>query len=148
MITFRLSFWPYTKELKEIHNYYKTYFKSIQCLLQCIFRLHISSVGVQCLSSALTYFGWTPHLVFNLTRWIQRWLQTETRHRGSTSTYLLTFCVRVMLPERHQWKPAVQAAAIMMRRPPSTASHWRLVRAQPAERSHCRHIAGWKQACN
>jgi len=37
--------------------------------------------------------------------------------------YSLTFCVRVMLPERHQWKPAVQAAAVMLRTPPSTASH-------------------------
>ena len=32
--------------------------------------------------------------------------------------YSLTFCLRVMLPERHQWKPAVQAAAVMLRRPP------------------------------
>jgi len=32
--------------------------------------------------------------------------------------YSLTFCVRVMLPERHQWKPAVQAAAVMLRTPP------------------------------
>ena len=38
--------------------------------------------------------------------------------------YSLTFCVRVMLPERHHWKPAVQAAAVMLRTPlPSTASH-------------------------
>jgi len=32
--------------------------------------------------------------------------------------YSLTFCVRVMLPERHQWKPAVQAAAVMLTTPP------------------------------
>ena len=32
--------------------------------------------------------------------------------------YSLTFCVRVMLLERHQWKPAVQAAAVMLRTPP------------------------------
>ena len=31
--------------------------------------------------------------------------------------YSLTFCVRVMLPERHQWKPAVHAAAVMLRTP-------------------------------
>ena len=37
--------------------------------------------------------------------------------------YSLTLCVRVMLPERHQWKPVVQAAAVMLRPPPSTASH-------------------------
>ena len=41
-----------------------------------------------------------------------------TRHRASTSMYSLTFCVRIMLPERHQWKPAVQAAAVMSRTPP------------------------------
>jgi len=41
--------------------------------------------------------------------------------------YSLTFCVRVMLPERYQWKPAVQAAAVMLKTPPvdgqSPASH-------------------------
>ena len=42
----------------------------------------------------------------------------KTRHRASTSMYSLTFCVRVMSPERHHWKPAVQAAAIMLRTPP------------------------------
>ena len=41
-----------------------------------------------------------------------------TRHRASTIMYSLTFCVRVMLPERQQWKPAVQAAAVMLRTPP------------------------------
>jgi len=41
-----------------------------------------------------------------------------TRHRASTSMYSLTFCVRVMLPERHHWKPAGQAAAVMLRTPP------------------------------
>jgi len=30
----------------------------------------------------------------------------------------LTFCVRAMLPERHQWKSTVQAAAVMLRTPP------------------------------
>ena len=37
--------------------------------------------------------------------------------------YSLTFCVRVILQERHLWKPVVQAAAVMLRTPPSTASH-------------------------
>jgi len=37
--------------------------------------------------------------------------------------YLLTFCVRVMLPERHQWKPAVQAAAVMLRTPQASRLH-------------------------
>jgi len=41
-----------------------------------------------------------------------------TRHRASTSMYSLTFCVRVMSPERHHWKPAVQTAAVMLRTPP------------------------------
>ena len=50
--------------------------------------------------------------------------------------YSLTFCVRVMLPERHQWKPAVQAAAVMLRTPPSPASYRPAARAEPAERSH------------
>ena len=43
---------------------------------------------------------------------------TETRHRASTSMYSLTFCVRVMLLERHRWKLTVQAAAVMLRTPP------------------------------
>jgi len=41
-----------------------------------------------------------------------------TRYRVSTSMYSLTFCIRVMSPERHHWKPAVQAAAVMLRTPP------------------------------
>jgi len=32
--------------------------------------------------------------------------------------YLLTFCVHILLPERHQWKLAVQTAAAMVRTPP------------------------------
>jgi len=32
--------------------------------------------------------------------------------------YSLTFCVRLMSPEHHHWKPAVQAAAVMLRTPP------------------------------
>ena len=42
----------------------------------------------------------------------------KTRHRASTSMYSLTFCVRFLLPERHQWKSAVQTAAVMLRTPP------------------------------
>jgi len=42
----------------------------------------------------------------------------ETRHRASTTMYSLTFCVRFLLPERHQWKPAVQTASVMLRTPP------------------------------
>ena len=40
-----------------------------------------------------------------------------TRHRASTSMYSLTFCIRVMSPDRHHWKPAVQAATVMSRTP-------------------------------
>jgi len=47
----------------------------------------------------------------------------STRHTASTSMYSLTFCVRVMSPERHHWKPAVQAAAVMLRTPPSPTGH-------------------------
>jgi len=42
----------------------------------------------------------------------------NTRHRASTIMYSLTFCVGVMSPERHHWKPAVQAATVMLRTPP------------------------------
>jgi len=41
-----------------------------------------------------------------------------TRHTASTSMYSLTFCVRFLLPESCQRKPAVQAAAVMLRTPP------------------------------
>ena len=56
----------------------------------------------------------SPHFVVNLTR-----------HRASTSMYSLTFCVRFLLPEPHQRKPAVQAAAVMLRTPLLTANHGR-----------------------
>ena len=95
-----------------------------------------------------------------------------TRHRVSTSIYLLTFCIRIMLPERHQWKPAVQAAAVMLRSSPvdgqSPASQPRplpiyailrmppVTRQSPASSARrprraftlCRHITGWTQAYN
>jgi len=56
--------------------------------------------------------------------------------------YSLTFCVRFLLPERYQWKPAVQTAAVMLRtplrrrpvagRPAAPASRmWRAVLAAP-----------------
>jgi len=37
--------------------------------------------------------------------------------------YSLTFCVRFMSPERNHWKPAVEAAAVLLRAPPSPAGH-------------------------
>ena len=57
----------------------------------------------------------------NLSRLLA--IKSVTRHRASTSMYSLTFCVCVMSPERHYWKPAVQAAAVMLRTPPSPAGH-------------------------
>ena len=92
--------------------------------------------------------------------------KTKTRHRASTRVYSLTFCVRVVSPERHHWKPAVQAAAVMLRTPPSTVSHrpasHAILRTRPVTRQSpassartprrafalCRHIAGWTQTCN
>ena len=59
----------------------------------------------------------------------------NTRHTASTSMYSLTFCVRFLLPERHQSKSAVQAAAVMLRTPPSTANH-------PASQPHPLPIYG------
>jgi len=95
-----------------------------------------------------------------------------TRHRASTSMYSLTFSVRFLLPERHQWKPAVQTAAVMLRTPPSAAGRprplpvyaargfggaprrpavagrWRAQTPPSRPFALCRHIAGWTQACN
>jgi len=67
---------------------------------------------------------------------INRAFTCLTRHRASTSMYSLTFCVHFMLPERHQWKPAVQAAAVMLTMPPSMASYRPAACAHPSERSH------------
>ena len=58
--------------------------------------------------------------------------------------YSLTFCICIMLPERHQWKPAVQAAAVMLRTPPvdgqpatPTFHIWRaILRMPPSPASH------------
>jgi len=41
-----------------------------------------------------------------------------TRHRASTGMYSLTFCIRVMSPERHHRNPAVQDATVMLTTPP------------------------------
>jgi len=73
-------------------------------------------------------------------------IQYKTRHKASISMYSLTFCVRFLLPECHQWKSAVQTAAVMLRTPPLAvgrrprplpvccARFWR--RPRPAGRSH------------
>ena len=88
-----------------------------------------------------------------------------TRHRASTSMYSLTFCVRFLLPERHQWKPEVQTAAVMLRTPPvaggpaaPSSPMRRVVLGAPAGRRRAQtppsrpfapcHVAGWTQACN
>jgi len=77
-----------------------------------------------------------------------------TRHRASTSMYSLTFCIRVMLPECHQWKTAVQAAAVMLRTPPvdgqSPASQPRalpIYAAQFWELPHHPPVIGQLRAC-
>jgi len=88
--------------------------------------------------------------------------QNWTRHRVSTSMYSQTFSIRILLPERHQWKPAVQtgrqrgAFSTLLRqspasdprplpiygaqfgeRPPSSASQRPAARRpRPAGRSH------------
>ena len=82
-----------------------------------------------------------------------------TRHRASTSMYSLKFCVRVLLPERHQCmearsprrrsnvenaprrrpsigEPATPTSHIwrtILRAPPSPASHRPAARAYPAQ---------------
>jgi len=57
--------------------------------------------------------------------------------------YSLTFCVRVISPERHYWKPAVQAAAVMLRTPPvdgqSLASQPRPLAIYSAQCWECLH---------
>ena len=75
----------------------------------------------------------------------------KTRHRASTSMYSLTFCVRFLSPERHQWK----ARSPDYRSNVENARRWRPVagrrRAQTSPSrpfALCRHIAGWTQACN
>jgi len=50
-----------------------------------------------------------------------------TRHRASTSMYSLTFCVRVTSPERHHWKLAVQAAAVMCNVENASVTCWSLI---------------------
>jgi len=67
---------------------------------------------------------------------------------------LANFCVRVMSPERHHWKPTVQAAAVMLRMPPvdgqSPASQprplaiygaqcWECLRHPPVTNQQCAH---------
>jgi len=92
-----------------------------------------SSSNIRSLRIEAVYRGarWCGHLE-GPTLWHVRFVQSsiislllilfapaiKTRHRASTSMHSLTFCVRVLLPERHQWKPAVPAAAVMLRTPP------------------------------
>ena len=76
----------------------------------------------------------------------------KTRHRASTSMYSLTFCIRVMSPERHHWKPAVQATAVILRTPPidgqSPASDPRPLAIYGAQCWECfRHLPVTNQQC-
>ena len=113
------------------------------------------------------------HMVKHACQKMSEITANQTRHRASTSMYSLTFCVRVMSPERHHWKPTVQATAVMFRTPPVdgqspasqpchfpyTARNFEnapVTRRSPASSARtprrafalCRHIAGWMQTCN
>ena len=101
----------------------------------------------------------SPNLVEKLTPML-------TRHRASISMYSLTFCVRVTSPERHHWKPAVQATAVMLTTPPvdgqSPASEprplaiygvqcWERLRHPPVtnqQRAHTPHKLGFTLCCH
>ena len=68
-------------------------------------------------SSRSTFTHTHTHTVTSTLASSTSWLQTRylinqsinqsTRHRASTSMYSLTFCVRFLLPERHQWKARI-----------------------------------------
>ena len=67
---------------------------------------------------------------------------STTRHRASTykastSMYSLTFCVRIVArtPPLEARSPGRRTAAVMLRTPPSTASH------RPASHAHLRYTA-------
>jgi len=73
----------------------------------------------------------------------------QTRHTASTSMYSLTFCVRIMSPECHHWKPAVQATTVMLRMPPVTCQSLASSTRTPRRAfALSRHITGWTQPCN
>jgi len=122
----------------------------MHCFLQCRHRL----------LPANTKFHGKCRQILECVHLLSVSITDTTRHRA-TSMYSLTFCIHVMLPERHQWKPAVQAAIVMFRTPPvdgqspasqphqlpiygaqfwkrpaSLASHQPAARAHPSERSH------------
>jgi len=100
-------------------------------------------------------------------------MASECMQQQQQLGYSLTFCIRVMSPERHQRKPAVQAAIAMLRMPsrrrpvtgqpathtshirrailrtpPSPAGHWPAACRPRRAFALCRHIVGWTQACN
>jgi len=102
------------------------------CRLGCTMWMHIGAIWGIRLNRPCAV-AMRPHVKL---RWASVIMTTTvTRHRASTSMYSLTFWVRVMSPERHHWKPAVQAAAVMLRTPPSTASH------RPSSHAHLRYTA-------
>jgi len=63
--------------------------------------------------------------------------------------YSLTFCARIMLPECHQWKPAVEAATVMLRKPPVDGQSLASSARTPCRAfALCRQVTWWTQACN
>jgi len=97
---------------------------------------------------------------------VYKYNQAITRDRASTSMYSLTFCVRVMSPERHHCKPTVQAAAPMLRTPPINgqspaiqprplaiygAQRWERLRHPPVtnqQRAHTPRKLGFALCCH
>jgi len=49
-----------------------------------------------------------------------------------------------MLPERHQWKPAVQAAAVMLRTPPGRRPVTGQLRAQTPAQTAVRTMSSYR----
>jgi len=72
----------------------------------------------ECFQITVIPFFTLSKSIHNYSRILGNTHRGKTRHRVSTSMYSLTFCVCFLLPERQQRKPAVQAAALMLRTPP------------------------------
>jgi len=61
------------------------------------------------------YSPWNVHRHQIMSRKVRQNIATVNQAYSKQVLYSLTFCIRVMLPERHHWKPAVQATAVMLR---------------------------------
>jgi len=86
----------------------------------CGFNLSLLTLCINCRFFCIYNDNGSMHwqLIFLVSArfdFTSKWI---TRHTASTSMYSLTFCVRLMSPECHHCKPAVQAAAVMLRTPP------------------------------